>query len=148
MFRTLNCFRSALRYASMQVCQYASMQVWIFSKTPKTVLLISQQPNIAQRPFCIQNELHDILYHLACLWHLPQPLKVMAVPAQLWSLCKMIEDVLPFVLNTKRPLSNIWLLRYKQNSFAMVCYNIWLFQPYLVITGYFLLHLVITSYNW
>ena len=33
-------------------------------KTPKTVLLITQQPNIAQRPFCIQNERHDILYHL------------------------------------------------------------------------------------
>ena len=26
-------------------------------KTPKTLLLISQQPNITQRPFCIQNEL-------------------------------------------------------------------------------------------
>ena len=30
----------------------------------------------------------------------------------------MIEDILPFVLNTKRPLSDIWLLRYKQNSFG------------------------------
>ena len=29
-----------------------------------TKLLISQQPNIAQRPFCIQNERQDILYHL------------------------------------------------------------------------------------
>ena len=28
-----------------------------------TKLLISQQPNIAQRPFCIQNEWQDILYH-------------------------------------------------------------------------------------
>ena len=36
----------------------------IFLKTPKTVLLISQQPNFAQRPFCIQNEQQDILYHL------------------------------------------------------------------------------------
>ena len=35
-----------------------------FQKTPKTVLLISQQPNIAQRSFCIQNERQDILYHL------------------------------------------------------------------------------------
>ena len=26
-------------------------------KTPKTVLLVTQQPNITQRPFCIQNEL-------------------------------------------------------------------------------------------
>ena len=27
-------------------------------------------------------------------------------------------DILPFVSNTKRPLSNIWLLKYKQNSFG------------------------------
>ena len=36
---------------------------------------------------------------------------------QLWSLYDVIEDTLPFVLNTKRPLSDIWLMRYKQNSF-------------------------------
>ena len=35
-----------------------------FQKTPKTVLFITDQPNIAQRPFCIQNERQDILYHL------------------------------------------------------------------------------------
>ena len=40
------------------------LKVWFFSKTPKTVLLISQQPNITQRSFCIQNERQDILYHL------------------------------------------------------------------------------------
>ena len=34
-----------------------------FPKTPKIVLLIAQQPNIAQRPFRIQNERQDILYH-------------------------------------------------------------------------------------
>ena len=34
------------------------------------------------------------------------------------SLYKVIEDILPFVLNTKRPLSDIWLLSYKQNSFG------------------------------
>ena len=30
----------------------------------------------------------------------------------------MIEDILPFALNTKQPLSNIWLLNYKQNNFG------------------------------
>ena len=35
-----------------------------------------------------------------------------------WSLCVVIEDILPFVLNTKQSLSDIWLLRYKQNSFG------------------------------
>ena len=40
-----------------------------------------------------------------------------------WSLYEVIEDILPFVLNTKRPLSNIWLLRYEQNS-AGCFYNI------------------------
>ena len=37
---------------------------------------------------------------------------------QQWSLYEVIEDTLPFVLNTKRPLSDIWLLSYKQNSFG------------------------------
>ena len=37
---------------------------------------------------------------------------------QQWSLYEVIEDILPFVLNTKRPLSDIWLLSYKQNSFG------------------------------
>ena len=37
---------------------------------------------------------------------------------QQWSLYQVIEDILLFVLNTKRPLSDIWLLRYKQNSFG------------------------------
>ena len=37
---------------------------------------------------------------------------------QRWSLYEVIEDILPFVLNTKRLLSNIWLLSYKQNSFG------------------------------
>ena len=35
-----------------------------FFENTQTVLLISQQPNIAQRPFCIQNERQDILIHL------------------------------------------------------------------------------------
>ena len=35
-----------------------------FQKTPKTFLFITHQPNIAQRPFCIQNERQDILFHL------------------------------------------------------------------------------------
>ena len=30
----------------------------------------------------------------------------------------VMEGILAFILNTKRPLSNIWLLRYKQNSFG------------------------------
>ena len=32
------------------------IRISILSKTPKTVLIITQQPNIAQMPFCIQNE--------------------------------------------------------------------------------------------
>ena len=35
-----------------------------FKKTPKSVLLITQQPNIVQRPLCIRKEWQDILYHL------------------------------------------------------------------------------------
>ena len=35
-----------------------------------------------------------------------------------WSLYDVIEDILPLVLSTKRPLCDIWLLRYKQNSFG------------------------------
>ena len=37
---------------------------------------------------------------------------------QQWFLYEVKEDILPIVLNTKRPLSNICLLRYKQNSFG------------------------------
>ena len=37
---------------------------------------------------------------------------------QQWSLYEVIEDILPFVLNTKWPLSDIWLLSYKQNTFG------------------------------
>ena len=43
---------------------------------------------------------------------------------QQWSLYEVIEDILPFVLNTKRPLSYIWLLSYKQNSFGCFFDNI------------------------
>ena len=35
------------------------IEIVIFSKTPKTVLLISQQPNNAQSLFLIQNERQD-----------------------------------------------------------------------------------------
>ena len=45
-------------------CFLKKFTLSIFPKTPKTVLLISQQPNIAQRPFCIKNERQDVLYHL------------------------------------------------------------------------------------
>ena len=45
-------------------CFLKKITFLIFPKTPKTVLLISQQLNIAQRPFCIQNERQDILYYL------------------------------------------------------------------------------------
>ena len=37
---------------------------------------------------------------------------------QQWSLYEVIEDILPFVLNPKMPLSDIWLLRNKQNNFG------------------------------
>ena len=37
---------------------------------------------------------------------------------QQWSLYEVIEDIMLIVLNTKRPLSDIWLLSYKQNSFG------------------------------
>ena len=39
-------------------------EIQIFQKALKTVLFIAQQQNIAQRPFCIQNERKDILYPL------------------------------------------------------------------------------------
>ena len=45
-------------------CFQKNSEFPFFQKTPKTVLFITDQPNIAQRPFCIQNERQDILYHL------------------------------------------------------------------------------------
>ena len=43
---------------------------------------------------------------------------------QQWSLSEVIKDILPIVLNTKRPPSDIWLLRYKQNSFGCFLNNL------------------------
>ena len=40
------------------------------------------------------------------------------------SLYEVIKDTLPIVLNTIRPLSNIWLHVYKQNSFGCLKKNI------------------------
>ena len=37
---------------------------------------------------------------------------------QQWSLYEVVEDILPFIFDTKRPLSDIWLLSYKQNNFG------------------------------
>ena len=45
------------------ICRIAISLFNFFSKTPKTVLLISQQPNIAQRLFCIQNKWQDITFY-------------------------------------------------------------------------------------
>ena len=43
-----------LPYFCLQVWVLEKIKFRIFSKTPKIVLCIYQQPNIAQRPFCIQ----------------------------------------------------------------------------------------------
>ena len=43
---------------------------------------------------------------------------------QQWSLYDVKEDILPFVLNKETPLSNIWLLRYKLNSFGCSLTNL------------------------
>ena len=52
------------------------------------------------------------IQHFCCF--IPKLVKML----QQWSLYEVIEDILPIVLNTKRPLSDIWLLSYKQNSFG------------------------------
>ena len=51
---------------------------------------------------------------------------------QQWSLYEVIEDILPFVLNTKRPLSDIWLVSYKQNSFGcfLIKFKFWIFRKH------------------
>ena len=53
------------------------------------------------------------IQHLCCF--ITQPLKKL----QQWSLYEGIDNILPFVLITKRPLSNIWLQSCKQNSFEV-----------------------------
>ena len=46
------------------------------------------------------------------------------------SLCEWIKNILLFVLNTKQPLRDIWLLSYKQNSFQCFLKKIkfWIFS--------------------
>ena len=52
-----------LRYKQNKFwCFIKTNRISFLSKTPKTVLLISQQTNIAQRLFCIQNKRQDTLY--------------------------------------------------------------------------------------
>ena len=43
---------------------FEKIEILNFFENTQNVLLIYQQPNIAQRPFCIQNERQDILYYL------------------------------------------------------------------------------------
>ena len=61
---------------------------------------------------------------LGVFFYFPKYILLVAVISQLvkklhqWSLYEVIEDILLFDLNTKHPLRDIWLLRYKQNSFG------------------------------
>ena len=48
-----------------------------------------------------------------------------------WSLYEDIKDILPYDLNTKRVLSDIWLLSYKQNCFGCFCSEFQFFQKWL-----------------
>ena len=52
------------------------------------------------------------IQHLCCF--ITQLIKKL----QQWSLYEVIEDILPFVLNTKQLLSDICLLSYNQNNFG------------------------------
>ena len=49
------------------------------------------------------------------------------------SLCEWIKNILLFVLNTKQPLRDIWLLSYKKNSFQCVLKKskFWIFSKTL-----------------
>ena len=49
---------------------------------------------------------------------------------QQWSLNDVMEGILPFVLNTKRPLSDNWLLSYKQTNFESfwIKLKLWFFS--------------------
>ena len=53
-----------LRYKQNSFGCFRKNSKLIFSKNTQTVLLVTQHPNIAQGPFCIQNEREDILYDL------------------------------------------------------------------------------------
>ena len=54
-----------LRYKQYNFrCFRKKFRISFISKNTQTVLLISHQPNIAQRPYCIQNEQENIFYHL------------------------------------------------------------------------------------
>ena len=72
-----------------------------FSHRPCT---IGQKISIFQN---FQNTAFLFLYYSACK------------NLQQWSVYEVIEDILPFILNTKQPLRDIWLLRYKHKSFGI-----------------------------
>ena len=49
---------------------------------------------------------------------------------QQWLLYEVIEDILPFVLNTKWPLSDIWLLSYE--AYTLRC--VLIFDPHFTVS--------------
>ena len=50
---------------------------------------------------------------------------------QLCSLCKMIEDILPFVFNTESPLTDVQLLRYEQNSSGCISHRSLIYSQFI-----------------
>ena len=69
------------------------------------------------------SQIHEIQHFCCCLTWLVEKL-------QQWSLYEVIEDILPLVLNIKRPLNDIWLLSYEQNSLGCFLkkFKFWIFS--------------------
>ena len=58
-----------------------------FQKTNKIVLIITQQPNIAQSPICIQNEGQDMIDMTS--WHMTSLQKSKVISSQIKSDSKL-----------------------------------------------------------
>ena len=90
---------------SIYICKYESMHlcivcVYVYKNVSKILTFL-------------------VIYYSACIKEI-----------QKWPLYEVKEDILLFVLNTKLPLSDIWLLSYKQNSFGFFLkkFKLWIFS--------------------
>ena len=98
-----------------------SIYIWV-TFIPGSILSSLREQNCKSRNLfhgCIQKKQNSVFFPYFPKYSiLVAGISQLVKKLQQWSLYEVIEDILPFVLNTKRPLSDIWLLRYKQNKFG------------------------------
>ena len=107
-------------WALTNVKRFCTLNMKLAWKIPKSVLICNifvQYPwNIIQNNLqCVPKCAHFMpnvgrFFKIVKIQHFCCFITRLVKKLQQWSLYEVIEDTLPFVFNTKPPLSNIWLL--------------------------------------